>query len=215
MTDVHPALADELELLAPFDHAAGDWRDVRHRSGGRPRRGLPRSAAAALLGVLALGTAANAAFGWKVSPFWAWVRSYPPGRTSPIVTVFSGPAWNLVAWNSTRGICLSYGAPGAGGSGCEGLSPPVLAVAGGSWNVRTSTVSGTVYGTVAASVVRLSIVGSGAPVAAPLRADPALRTRRRFFFATLPPGSRELLAVDRRGHVLARWRAQAGQRRPR
>jgi hypothetical protein len=215
--DLEPALIEELEALSPPEPDGGDWQDVLLRS--EPRR-MPRgrrrtlgALAVGVLGVLGLGTAASAAFGWKVSLFWAWVNSYPPGRTSPIVSVFSGPDWSLVAWMSHKGICISYGAPGAAGNGCEGTHPATIDLWGGEVSLKQSFMYGTVSGQVDKLVLRLD---SGRSTSIPLRAEPALHTRRRFFYSTIPavparvfqaqwaPGN--LLAYDRQGRLLSRRR---------
>lgn len=217
MVELDPALIDELERLAPAEEAAGSWREVVRRAGLRPRRrraALRLAAAAATL--VALGTAANAAFGWKVSPFWLWVSTYPPGRTGPIVTVFSGPDWNLVAWKSTKGVCTSYGAPGVGGSGCRRLPKVPIALEEVAGVDRSSS---RIIGNVSAEVTRVLVRDShGRSFRARLsRRLPELRTRRRFFLGDVPePFAFDartdrfpqftLLAYDARGRVIGRAR---------
>jgi hypothetical protein len=222
MLDVEPLLIDELEALAPSETAIGDWNDVVRRAESRPgtavarrtwsRRRLVLLLATALMGLLALGTAASAAFGWKVSPFWAWVNSYPPGRTSPIVTVFAGSDWTLVAWRSTSGLCTSYGAPGASGTGCSPLSQRPLEMM---LEEDLSRSRVRIIGTVSASVARIEVIApSGHSFAAKVSgAFRELRTTRHFFFAegrvrvsVTPRGSAAqrftLLAYDVHGKLL-------------
>jgi hypothetical protein len=209
-------LVEELEALAPLDAQGASWEDVARRAGLRPgvrRRGYRPAilVCAALAVVLGVGTAASAAFGWKVSPFWSWVNSYPPGRTGPIVTVFSGRDWDLVAWKSTKGICTSYGAPGVSGSGCSPLPRRPLAMDFGGGVSRSQ---GRIIGTVSARVVRVEVrLPGGRSFRARIsRRLPELGTTRRFFLAEGPLSfvlNHEtrftLLAYDANGHVVGRF----------
>jgi hypothetical protein len=219
VTDVEPVLARELEALAPLEQTGGSWDEVARRAGlGLPgrRRGRPLVLlVAGLVAALGVGTAANAAFGWRVSPFWAWVSSYPPGRIGPIVTVFSGRGWNLVAWKSTKGVCTSYGAPGASASGCHPLAQQPLTV-DFSADLRGSRER--IAGNVAPSVVRVVVVAlRGRSFAATIsRPLPQLGTARRFFVAEgRVPFVRDrdgirvarltVLAYDAHGTILGRF----------
>jgi hypothetical protein len=146
------------------------------------------------------------------------VNSYPPGRTSPIVTVYSGSDWNIVAWMSHKGLCISYGAPGAAGNGCEGTQPAIINLWGGVVALKRpftiSTVSGEerggLYGTVSGKVATLVLkLASGRNKSVPLRAEPALHVTRRFFYvserefeAEQAPGT--LIAYDLHGRIVAR-----------
>lgn len=213
MVELDPALVNELERLAPAEDVAGVWRDVLRRAGarGRGRRNALRFAAAAAT-IVALGTVANAAFGWKVSPFWAWVSTYPQGRIGPIVTVFSGSDWNLVAWKSTKGICTSYGAPGVGGSGCTRLPAVPVTLDGADGLSRTRS---RIFGNVSTAVARveLKVPGGGSFAARLSRRLPELGTTRRFFVAEGPVSTSighetpfVLVAYDARGRVIGRAR---------
>lgn len=213
MTELGTALVDELEALAPYEPVEGRWDDVARRAGlRRRRRPLVVPIAAVLVLVIGLGTAANAALGWRVSPFWSWFDSYPPGRTGPIVTVLSGPDWNFVAWKSTNGICTSYGGPGASGSGCSNLPRAVVALDSVEGLPRSRA---RIIGNASARVSRVEvIVGGRRPFVARLsRSLPQLGTTRRFFVAegpvSLTPGHETpfvLVAYDSRGCVIARVR---------
>jgi hypothetical protein len=207
MVELDPRLVEELELLAPLERAGGSWEDVARRAGLRPprrRRTALFVAAGTATVVLGLGTAASAAFGWRVSPFYAWVHTYPPGRTGPIVTVFSGLDWNLVAWKSTKGICTSYGAAGAGGSGCSPLPRvPIELDEIDDVSRKESRIIGTISAEVTRIVVRDQRGGSfRAVVSRPL---PQLGTTRRFFVAEVPIG----FVFDSRTGRLPRFRLDA------
>jgi hypothetical protein len=212
MSDINVMLREQLDVLVPA-YGPPDWDAVLARagaSGRRPHQRPLRLIAVALITLIGIATAANAAFGWKVSPFWQWVNSYPPGRTSPEVTVFSGSDWNLVAWMSTKGICMSYGAPGAAGNGCEGTHPAVLNDWGGGRGPRRSFD----YGTVSSDVARLTLrLHNGQATRVALRAEPLLHTTRRFFYTSYPSSpctgvlrrctSGTLIAYDSQGRIIA------------
>ena len=132
-----------------------------------------------------------------------------PKRPGPIVTVFAGSDWNLVAWRRTRGVCISYGAPGASVFGCNPLPHKALDV--------MFFGTGQMIGTVAANVARVVVKGRhGRLLAVRLsRTLRALKTTRHFFLAEgpllpriLPRYPRQaftVLAYNDQGKLLGRF----------
>lgn len=127
-----------------------------------------------------------------------------PRRLGPVVTVFAGSDWSVVAWASSAGTCTSYGAPGVSGFGCSRppRRPLDLLFAGGGLGSETRIV-----GTVSPRVARVEILAAGGRVAATIRAElPQLRTARRFFLARSPGplGRFAVRAFDAHGRLLER-----------
>jgi hypothetical protein len=114
-----------------------------------------------------------------------------PHRIGPIVTVMSGPNWSLVAWQSDRGLCYSYGAPGQQGDGC-GISLrrtivilQIGAVPSVTFRRNAATLS---IGMTRAAVAAVTLTVSGATTSASIyKAPRALRIRSRFFAVKGPP----------------------------
>ena len=95
-------------------------RGARTRPTTRSRRLVLAVAVLLVLGIVGTAVAVGVDLLTQQEEFHS---RYPGGKFEPqptgsFVYVTRGDDWALIAWKSTRGICLDYAVPGNGASGC-------------------------------------------------------------------------------------------------
>lgn len=224
-----PMIASSLDRLVPQSGRGGDWEAVVRDARPRERflfRGRRRTLAWVLAGVLAIAVPVAVASTIYFRDFPP-PSDVPPGvepvRIGPKHALTSGEVagvfWRLVAYRSTKGLCLDIdfaGRVSASGGGC-GFGPFRDAVeAPINRNHLALGVDRTwLVGRVSAEAASVTLVLSdGRQIEARTYESPsALRLPHAFYLAVVPgsfvgpsdsPSIVEAIAKDERGHEIAR-----------